>query len=359
MSKTYIESIAYRVAASRDGSAATGSSAARGPKGDKGDKGEKGDTGSKGAAGESAYQTAVRVGGFTGTEAEWLESLQGEDGVPAGIGSVAAEAETLEAGSAATAEATVSGPRTSRTFTFSFGIPKGEKGEKGDPGSATAEVPVEDLLQAPPTLTTNRGYSHDGVAGSVLYVAHPLLGADGCEAVLMVYRKGNASKTCSDETGKQLRTSKKGWAVACGDHKITGGAALTGSSADDGQKFSYTSLRDFIVRRFMAYEGYTAAELFARDYSQWNAESSSSRGFGKSWAVRMRFGIAVRYANPGFTALVDTSKTLAETTQWLKGSAGGKVWRYLYSSVAPLDVMLSTSAAGNLRSEIWFGLAGR
>jgi hypothetical protein len=45
----------------------TGATGAAGPKGDKGDKGDQGD---------SAYLVAV-AGGFVGTQAEWLESLQG------------------------------------------------------------------------------------------------------------------------------------------------------------------------------------------------------------------------------------------------------------------------------------------
>lgn len=62
-----------------------GDSGAKGDKGDTGEQGPKGDTGSqgpqgivgeKGKTGDSAYQIAVK-NGFTGTEAEWLESLQG------------------------------------------------------------------------------------------------------------------------------------------------------------------------------------------------------------------------------------------------------------------------------------------
>ena len=51
----------------------------QGEKGDKGDKGETGATGATGAAGFSAYQVAV-ANGFTGTEAEWLASLKGNNG---------------------------------------------------------------------------------------------------------------------------------------------------------------------------------------------------------------------------------------------------------------------------------------
>lgn len=43
-------------------------------------KGEKGDKGENGEAGKSAYQIALD-NGFIGSEKEWLESLNGKDGV--------------------------------------------------------------------------------------------------------------------------------------------------------------------------------------------------------------------------------------------------------------------------------------
>ncbi len=59
----------------------------KGPQGDKGDKGDKGDQGEKGNDGNnglSAYEIAQK-NGFTGTEAEWLESLRGPKGDDAAI----------------------------------------------------------------------------------------------------------------------------------------------------------------------------------------------------------------------------------------------------------------------------------
>lgn len=53
-----------------------GDTGEQGPKGDTGSQGPQGITGEKGETGDSAYQIAVK-NGFTGTEAEWLESLQG------------------------------------------------------------------------------------------------------------------------------------------------------------------------------------------------------------------------------------------------------------------------------------------
>ncbi|SNZ00905.1 collagen-like protein [Flagellimonas pacifica] len=65
-------------------SCSKGDAGEQGLKGDpgesiKGDKGDKGDTGNTGDDGDSAYEIAVAEG-FEGTEAEWLESLNGEDG---------------------------------------------------------------------------------------------------------------------------------------------------------------------------------------------------------------------------------------------------------------------------------------
>ncbi len=62
-------------------------------------------------AGKSAYDLAVE-NGFTGSEAEWLESLKGEPGVKGEKGEQGIQGEKGEQGD------------------------KGEKGEKGDPGEA-------------------------------------------------------------------------------------------------------------------------------------------------------------------------------------------------------------------------------
>lgn len=51
----------------------------QGPKGDKGDTGEQGIAGNDGINGSSAYEIAVK-NGFSGTETEWLTSLKGEKG---------------------------------------------------------------------------------------------------------------------------------------------------------------------------------------------------------------------------------------------------------------------------------------
>ncbi len=75
----------------------------RGPtglQGPKGDEGPAGPAGANGADGKSAYQVAVD-NGFVGTEQEWLDSLQGEDGTGGG-GSVAVQSDGTELTAAAT-----------------------------------------------------------------------------------------------------------------------------------------------------------------------------------------------------------------------------------------------------------------
>ena len=57
-----------------------GAKGADGAEGAKGDNGKDGDDGADGANGKSAYELAVD-NGFVGTEAEWVASLQGKDGV--------------------------------------------------------------------------------------------------------------------------------------------------------------------------------------------------------------------------------------------------------------------------------------
>jgi microcystin-dependent protein len=71
-------------------------------------------------------------------------SNPGKDGTAAGFGTPSAAADTLAAGSSATATVTATGANTAKVFSFRFGIPrgadgaKGDKGDKGDAGDAAA-----------------------------------------------------------------------------------------------------------------------------------------------------------------------------------------------------------------------------
>ena len=69
------------------------------------------------------------------------------------------------------------------------------------------------------------------------------------------------------------------------------------------------------------------------------------------------FGIALRYTNPAFTALV--SGELDETTRQLKSGASTYVDRYIYSDIAPIVVQIGASATPGQSCEIGFDIAGR
>ena len=381
---------------SPSGSSTSGaSSGTQGPQGEpgpKGDKGEKGDKGDPGPKGKSAYEVAVDTG-YVGSESEWVESLQGEPGRPGPQGSpgipglsayeIAVDAgftgdesawlESLKgapgpaaafatptaeaffiAGGDPTAEVTASGPDTAKKFAFKFGIPK-----------ASEVIDTNARLRVRPVLRVVRGYTEDVEINS-LSVRHPALSSDKYEAVLMVYRRMNKRKTgISQAIGNPtMRLSRKGWFVALGDKKITDHAAFTSSGFNGAQRviMRLAELRDFIVKRFMTDNAHTKAELWTRNYAQWAAESNISRGFGSNHAARKKFGIAVRWVNPAFTALVDPTKPLSPTTMELVDSNGNAVPRYIYSDVAPLTVELQDKKDPDTgqqmkRSKMCFGVS--
>ena len=79
----------------------------------------------------------------------------GESGADAGFGLISATAQTLSAGSSATATVTASGPDTAKEFSFTFGIPRGQDGSGKeevtfiDYGDTTIDVPalLEDIQE--------------------------------------------------------------------------------------------------------------------------------------------------------------------------------------------------------------------
>ena len=300
-----------------------------GPKGDKGDKGEKGD---KGAIGPQGPQ-----------------GLKGDPGAAAGFATPTAEAFFI-AGGDPTAEVRASGPDTAKQFAFKFGIPK-----------ASEVIDSQARLRVRPVLRVIRGYSPEDIERKILYIEHPALSSDKYEAVLMVYRRMNKRRRYFyDGTNtKKVRLARKGWFAALGDKKITDHAAFTraGSNGAEGVNMGLSELRDFIVKRFMTDNAHTKAELWARNYTQWAAESNISRGFGSAPDARKTFGIAVRWVNPSFTALVDPAKPLSPTTMELTNASGEKVQRYIYSDVAPLIVELQDKGAAK-RASMWFGVSG-
>lgn len=264
----------------------------------------------------------------------------GAPGAAAGFDTPEATATAVD-GTTPTATVTASGPDTAKKFSFVFGIPK------------AAEVTDDSArLQTRPTLRMSRGTPKEQLNVNRIIVSHPLLTSSSYEVVLMRYRRYNRTKRGEDQHGDKLFIARKGWFVALGDKRITDHSAFTVvSSGNNGRAVVQVSeLQDFIVKRFMTDSNHTQAELFGRTYAQWQSESNEKRGFGSNKAARQRFGIAVRYANPAFTALLDSGKSLGNTTMEIND-----VPRYLYSDVAPIDVRLF-SEGDKKKYAMWFGL---
>ena len=331
-----------------------------GPKGDKGEKGDKGDPGPKGDKGDTGQKGEIGATGPQGPQGvrgaigpQGPQGPIGDPGAAAGFATPTAEAFFI-AGGDPSAEVTASGPDTAKKFAFKFWIPK-----------ASEVIDSQARLRVRPVLRVIRGYTEDVEINS-LSVRHPALSSDKYEAVLMVYRRLNKRKTGISQAigGGTLRMGRKGWFAALGDKKITDHAAFTvaGFNGAQGVVMKISELRDFIVKRFMTDNAHTKAELWGRNYAQWAAESNILRGFGSVHAARKKFGIAVRWVNPAFTALVDPTKPLSPTTMELTNTAGEKVPRYIYSDVAPLTVDLQdkkdpSTGQEMKRSKMCFGVS--
>ena len=318
----------------------------KGDKGDPGPKGDKGDTGQKGEIGDTGPQGPQGVRGAIGPQGP--KGDKGDTGAAAGFATPTAEAFYI-AGGDPTAEVTASGPDTAKKFAFKFWIPK-----------ASEVIDSQARLIVRPKLYIARGeIEEDQQSIKSIVVYHPLLASDKYEAVLMVYRRLNKKRTGVSNLGGKLRMGKKGWFAALGDKRITDHAAfaVAGGLSSGRLRMKYDDIRDFIVKRFMEDSAHTKAELWGRNYTQWEAESNVRRGFGNAYKARKKFGIAVRYVNPAFTALVDQTKPLSPTTMELTNTVGVKVPRYIYSDVTPLTVELQNKRAAR-RASMWFGVSG-
>ena len=147
----------------------------------KGEKGATGPAGQDGADGLSAYEIAV-AGGYVGTEAEWIASLQGADGKSAL--ELAIEANLLPAGA---------------TLTDLMAYLKGTDGVDGADGAdgkSALELAIEaNLLPAGATLTDLMAYlkgtdGADGKSALELAIEANLLPAGATLTDLMAYLKG-------------------------------------------------------------------------------------------------------------------------------------------------------------------------
>lgn len=288
-------------------------------------------------------------GGSGGSGSSSGSGGSGTPGAAAGFDTPEATATAVD-GTTPTATVTASGPDTAKKFSFVFGIPK-----------ATDVFDSQARLIVRPQLYIYRGNGPEEQNIKRIVVYHPLLTSNSYEAVLMVYRRLNKKKTGISQVigGGTLRMGKKGWFAALGDKRITDHAAFTvaGGLSSGRVMMKYDDIRDFIVKRFMEDSAHTKAELWGRNYTQWAAESNARRGFGSAYETRKKFGIAVRYVNPAFTALVNQTKPLSPTTMELTNTAGENVPRYIYSDVAPLTVELQNKGAAQ-RASMWFGVSG-
>lgn len=317
----------------------------KGDKGDPGPKGDKGDTGQKGEIGDTGPQGPQGVRGAIGPQGP--KGDKGDTGAAAGFATPTAEAFYI-AGGDPSAEVTASGPDTAKKFAFKFWIPK-----------ASEVIDSQARLRVRPILEIYRGDTEDQIEIMRLSIRHPALTSNQYEAVLMVYRRMNKRARGVSFNNHKLRIGHKGWFVALGDKGVTDHAAFTvqGFGSGQGVVMRLAELRDFIVKRFMEDSAHTKAELWGRNYTQWEAESNVRRGFGNAYKARKKFGIAVRYVNPAFTALVDQTKPLSPTTMELTNTVGVKVPRYIYSDVTPLTVELQNKGAAR-RASMWFGVSG-
>lgn len=122
------------------------------------------------SAGPSAYEVAVK-NGFAGTEAEWLDSLHGEQGLPGkdgedGKDGLPGKAAVIRIGTVTTGlpgtEACVVNAGTENEVVLDFTIPRGEKGNPGSSGGMTV-----DLIA---TLDEVRQNEESGMAADALAV---------------------------------------------------------------------------------------------------------------------------------------------------------------------------------------------
>lgn len=214
---------------------------------------------------------------------------------------------------------------------------------------------VQDQLKPQPRLTMYLGSCRDSSRHQIV-IEHPMIGRDGCEAVLMTYQGRNGRNRGTLGTAK-LWLRKKGYAVAMGDHELTDHASvLTATVGSLG--FAYLNLdalREFIIKRYMMWSGMTRQDLYLHmDYAGWTRESQEEhRGF-KDYTTHHRFGIAVRQLNPEFQSQLIPGHELNPSTQEINGKP-----RYFYSNTAPLDAFLMSDQGTHNKRLMFFDIDGR
>lgn len=218
----------------------------------------------------------------------------------------------------------------------------------------------KDAFFQAPRLLVRRGINREDGVYDRVEIGHPFLASSSFEVVLMVYRGHNGRMSFVNQGIEKHWKYKKGWAVAMGNLEVTGHTAFTkaATASSNGMVMvTFSELREFIIKRFMYWYGYTAQQLFGMTYSDWVAGTETRRGFHKRQTAHgscyLRFGIAVRYENPAFAQQLVEGHTLNATTQQI-----GSVPRYIYSAVAPLEAFLcnKNGEAGKYRRYMDFGV---
>ena len=194
------------------------------------------------------------------------------------------------------------------------------------------------LLAAPPRVCII--HPHKGITADYrIEITHPLQHLRGdAEIVLMVYSRNDSRRVTRQGQGEAYYKERKKWSVANGrlSSELPGGLQPLVSSAD----YIYiNSLSTFIAQRFTVIDGYSDTQMMSVTLDTWRT-SAANIGWGSKYKIGGKhsklFGWAVRVPNPAFTALVDSSKQLAPTTQAIHG-----VPRYFYTAVTPMPVRIN------------------
>ena len=200
-----------------------------------------------------------------------------------------------------------------------------------------------------PRLTMISGVI-DGTMTKTLKVEHPYYGTGKGEVILMVHSKKNGGRPAQTASYSKYtgRRSKKGWCEARG----VGDTPFTQVS---GSIDAYNALPLFILQHYVRRNGYTTSTMTMESWRKLaHAAKNTYEGFDGDRSdinttvvhsvKHKRFGIAIRWENPEFNALVDSSRTLSAHTMMIEGKK-----RYLYSAVAPIECYLDCG-------EIVFGI---
>lgn len=202
-----------------------------------------------------------------------------------------------------------------------------------------------------PTLRIVKGWEQDGSSfrqmPETLYASHPLMEANiSAEFVLMLYRTRRGKFQDYDHGLPAYHRYRKCWGEARG--KLATNSPLTFAGT-----ITTSAVKLHILHNYVCIEG--AAQPSSMTLAQFEALSGADVRFGglhnyTGYAFKDKtkgselFGIAVRYPNPAFAALVNGE--LAETTRAINDANHNLVPRYIYTDVAPIRVHVGTGEMG-------------